>query len=409
MDEIVELSENLLRGMWRPYQRAFLAQLRGASRFTLLSGKRGVGKTTCLAQLCAERKTTGQRFSRVLYLPMDHVRLRDTSIYDVAEWLVGMGGELLCVDEVHTAPGWAPALKSIHDSFPALRVVASGSSAVRLEQAARDLSRRLIVHRLPEMSFREYLELTWGLELPPLTLNELTADHPLLARRVIEALAVDGRRILPAFEHFLRVGAYPFHLDFDDRSLFYRAVAQAMRTAIEVDLLAAHPRLTGASVRTMLRLFAFVSSSVPFTPDMRKLKGIIKIGDERTLKQYLEYLADAGLLISLMSSDRKLAGLEKPDRIYLGDTAQLFAVAGERANRGTVRETFFLQSLLPDHGIVAPRGADFLVDDRLRVEVGGKNKGGRQIAGNAEAILAVDGVEVGAGRRVPLWLFGFLR
>ena len=125
-----------------------------------------------------------------------------------------------------------------------------GGSAVRLEQAARDLSRRLIVHRLPEMSFREYLDLTWGLELPPLTLNELTADHPLLARRVIEALAVDGRRILPAFEHFLRVGAYPFHLDFDDRSLFYRAVAQAMRTAIEVDQLAVNKRKTPAGSKT---------------------------------------------------------------------------------------------------------------------------------------------------------------
>jgi len=31
------------------------------------------------------------------------------------------------------------------------------------------------------------------------------------------------------------------------------------------------------------------------------------------------------------------------------------------------------------------------------------------MAGDPEALLAIDGIEVGAGRRVPLRLFGFLR
>jgi hypothetical protein len=51
---------------------------------------------------------------------------------------------------------------------------------------------------------------------------------------------------------------------------------------------------------------------------------------------------------------------------------------------------------------------DFLVDERLTFEVGGKSKGRSQIAGLPSAWLAVDGIPAGAGTRVPLWLFGFL-
>lgn len=409
MEQIVELSDSLTRGLWRPYHRRFMAELRAASRLTLVTGKRGVGKTTCLVQLCVEQAARAGGVPGALYLPMDHVRLRGVSMYDVAEWFVGRGGELLCVDETHTAPDWAAQLKSIHDSFPSLRLVASGSSAIRLEAAGRDLSRRLLVHRLPELSFREHLELGHGCTLEPVTLEEVTSDPAARARAVVDDLHARGQKVLACFDEFVRVGAYPFHREFHDRELFYRAVGQTVRTAIDVDLLAAHPQLSGASVRAMQKLLSFLSASVPFTPDMRKLKGILGIGDERTLKTYLGYLAEAGVLLLLMPSDRKLAGLEKPDRIYLGDTVQLFAAAGDRADRGTVRETFFLQSLLPVHRVVAPGQGDFLVDGHLRVEVGGRSKTRRQTAADHHAVLAVDDIETGAGGRVPLWLFGFLR
>jgi uncharacterized protein len=409
MDHLVELSEGLIRPLLRPYQRPLVDRLRNAGRLALLTGKRGVGKTTCLVQLCAELNESEGRFPKALYLPADHIRLQDASIHDVAEWFAQTGGELLCVDEVHTAPDWGASLKSIYTSFPSLRVVASTSAAIGIEQTGRNRSSGLAVQGLPVLSFREHLELTTGLTLSPLSLDDLSHHHPAAARRVVEAVEAKGLKILSTFEDYLRVGAYAFHLEHEDRQLFYLAVSQAVRTSIEVDLIAAHPRLSGASVRTMLELLAVLSASVPFTPDLRKLKTLLGIGDERTLKQYLRHLADAGVLNLLMLAERKLAAVEKPDRIYPGDSAQLFASAGERAVRGTVCETFFLQSLLPEHDLVTPGRAGFIVDSGLRVEVTGNSKGTRQKGGEPDAVLAVDGIEVGAGRRVPLWLFGFLR
>ena len=64
--------------------------------------------------------------------------------------------------------------------------------------------------------------------------------------------------------------------------------------------------------------------------------------------------------------------------------------------------------LSPSHEVVAPRRGDFLVDDGIVLEVGGRNKSAAQVAGLPEAYLALDGLETGIRRKVPLWLFGFL-
>jgi len=58
--------------------------------------------------------------------------------------------------------------------------------------------------------------------------------------------------------------------------------------------------------------------------------------------------------------------------------------------------------------VSVPGLGDFLVSGSITFEVGGKGKGSRQVAGIADAYLALDGIEAGNGRTVPLWLFGFL-
>lgn len=73
-----------------------------------------------------------------------------------------------------------------------------------------------------------------------------------------------------------------------------------------------------------------------------------------------------------------------------------------------MRETFLLNMLRTGHNVSAPAKGDFLVDDGITLEVGGKNKGSSQIMNVANAWLALDGIEIGHGNRIPLWLFGYL-
>ena len=142
-----------------------------------------------------------------------------------------------------------------------------------------------------------------------------------------------------------------------------------------------------------------------FVPDMKKLKGIIGVGDERTLKNYLKYLEDAGLIKMLMKSSRGLGSIEKPEKIYLDNPNLLFT---RKAEVGTIRETFFINQLSKDHEIIAPPEGDFLVDEKFVFEVGGKGKSFKQIKGLENSFIASDDTERGFGNKIPLWLFGFL-
>ena len=44
----------------------------------------------------------------------------------------------------------------------------------------------------------------------------------------------------------------------------------------------------------------------------------------------------------------------------------------------------------------------------MTVEVGGANKTRQQLAGVENAYVAADGLEVGYGDKIPLWMFGML-
>lgn len=54
------------------------------------------------------------------------------------------------------------------------------------------------------------------------------------------------------------------------------------------------------------------------------------------------------------------------------------------------------------------RNADYTVDNRYTLEVGGKSKDGKQIAASDNAFIAADDIDYSVGNKIPLWAFGFL-
>ena len=60
------------------------------------------------------------------------------------------------------------------------------------------------------------------------------------------------------------------------------------------------------------------------------------------------------------------------------------------------------------HELTAPASGDFLVDNTFVYEVGGRNKGLSQIRRQREAYLALDDMETGINKKIPLWMFGLL-
>lgn len=54
------------------------------------------------------------------------------------------------------------------------------------------------------------------------------------------------------------------------------------------------------------------------------------------------------------------------------------------------------------------RQSRILANNKFVIEVGGKNKKAHQVKHLADYYIAADDIEVGVGRQIPLWLFGFL-
>jgi len=49
-----------------------------------------------------------------------------------------------------------------------------------------------------------------------------------------------------------------------------------------------------------------------------------------------------------------------------------------------------------------------VIDDKYTFEIGGRNKGFKQIKEIRNSFLALDDIETGINNKIPLWLFGFL-
>ena len=76
---------------------------------------------------------------------------------------------------------------------------------------------------------------------------------------------------------------------------------------------------------------------------------------------------------------------------------------------GAARETFFAgQMRAAGLDFSIPSEGNFKVSGRWLFEIGGRGKGFAQIKDIPDSFVATDGIEVGIGNKIPLWLFGFL-
>ncbi|MCF6247472.1 MAG: AAA family ATPase [Desulfobacula sp.] len=342
---------NLLKGMqWlgttytRRYnikhKRYFLKKHALKNRFSIIAGQRGVGKTTAMIQYIYSFIQEDILNKQALYVPVDHFMVVGHSLYEIAEEFVNYGGQFLCLDEIHKYPNWSRELKSIYDSFPNIKLIVSGSSALEIHKGSHDLSRRAVVYKMTGLSLREFIELKYHIELPVLDIESILTDHEKHSLEITKKMDPEHLKILPIFQEYLRHGYFPYFLEHPDESTYLRTLEQGLHMTIESDLLSIYPRLTGVSIKKLKMLLSTIARSAPFTPDMKRLKQIIEVGDERTLKTYLSYLEDGKAITCLSKKNKRIRGLEKPEKIYLNNPNQALAICDkEKVNSGTIRDT----------------------------------------------------------------------
>ena len=411
LEELFIKSRDFININNQEYKRYFIKTKQLEHRLSIIIGSRGIGKTTTVAQYI----NANYKENEALYVNLDDIQISSKyTMTAIAEEFVLNGGKLLCFDEIHKYENWSAELKNIYDRFDKLKIIATGSSALQINKGSHDLSRRAIVYNMVGMSFREFLELHYRYKFEAITLEDIVSSHMAIATTIKNTIEQNDQKIIPLFKEYLKHGYYPYFLSMPNEVMFFQTLQQNINVSIESDLLNIYPKLNGNSVKKIKMLLSVIIKSVPFEPKISELKKAAEIKDDRTLKDYLAKLDDAGLIKLLMQNSLSMKAFDKPEKIFLANPNLMYT---KEPNIGNLRETFFVNQLdnyyknkqsLSDEGIFASNSGDFYCQEKYTFEVGGKGKGFSQIKDIANSYVASDDLEVGIGNKIALWLFGFL-
>jgi len=376
------------------FTRYIYQEINWDNRLILLKGPKGVGKTTMLLQ---HIKRTFEDTSKAFYASVDTSWFTTHTLVDLAEYLVSHGVTHLYLDEVHKYSGWDRQIKEIYDAFPKLHIVITGSSMLQLSSTEADLSRRCRVYMMQGMSFREYLEFEHVAQLPAVPFNEILTNHQTIAAHLTNQLPVQKY-----FEQYLEHGYYPFYKEEGDG--FPARLEEEVDWIINVEIPAVEKVSYELVYKTKV-LLGILAELNPFTLNVSDLA--TKLGASRdSIYKMLDLLQKAGLIRRLYQKSTGMKRLQKPEKILFDNTNLMYALS-PNSDMGTLRETF-MSNMLCSHKLAMPAKGDLLIDNTYIFEVGGKSKGFGQIADIPKSYVIADGIDVGFGNKIPLWLFGFL-
>ena len=400
MQNILETAVRLYRlkqnQVLPPYRRSLFSDIfYSKAKVTGVYGSRGVGKTTLMLQVLRE---LAYKDEQKLYITCDHPMFYEVSLFDFVDEFAKFGGEVIVIDEIHKIKNFQAEIKLIYD-FLEIKVYFSGSSAVEITNA--DFSRRYSMYHLPILSFREYLELSQKIELPSFSFDTIISNHQNCVNEILPSLK--SEKILKYFKEFLDLGIYPYY--FEDESKYVDRISENINTILYTDLVNV-VKIDGSKIESLKKLLLSICVSNPLETSLDKLSALVGI-TKPTLYKYINYLSKAELLHHIVYDAKRFKNIKKQDKLYLNNT-NLFTALCLSSNRGTLRETFFVSMLYKRHILNYVDRGDFLIDEKIVVEIGGKNKSFEQIKDIENSYVVADDIEIGFANKIPLWLFGFL-
>ncbi len=387
MERLKQISDALIRRTDTQFLRYMYDRIPWDNRMTAIVGPRGVGKTTMLLQYAKLNLNP----SETLYVSAESVIFATNTLYDLATRFTQLGGKHLLIDEIHKYENWAQELKMVYDNLPDLHIIFTGSSILDIYKGAADLSRRILLFNMQGLSFREYLNMEQGTNIPVYTLQQILNHEVRLPDNIEHPLV--------PFAEYLRHGYYPFSHDPGYELRLNQIVSMTLETDIPQ-----YANYTVAVSRKLKDLMQVIADSVPFKPNLSTLATVIK-ADRNKLPDYLELMDRAGLIAQLREHTQGIRRLGKVEKIYLDNTNLANALASTNPDIGNLRETFFLNQTRVNHTVSNSPISDFLIEGKT-FEIGGKKKGQKQIESADEGYIVKDDIETGFGNVVPLWMFG---
>jgi len=286
---------------------------RSVRRALVLLGPRRVGKTVLIHHAVKQLIESGEDPRHICYVSVDNPVYVNLSLEDFLNLYQEHTGisfieekTFFFFDEIQYLRQWEVHLKTVVDSFPNIKCVASGSAAAALRLRSDESGAgRFTDFLLPPLTFHEYLELTDRTQL-------VTLDNRNGAGSTSDISALNK-----VFVEYLNFGGYP-------EVAFSKTIQADPARFIKSDiidkvLLRDLPSLYGIQdIQELNALFtslAYNTAQEVSLEQLSKHSGVAKA----TIKRYIEYLEAAFLIrtVKRVGRDARSFQRDRTFKVYL--------------------------------------------------------------------------------------------
>lgn len=372
-------------------KRLLMDEIDWNHRLIGIKGSRGVGKTTFLLQYAKENFGTDRS---CLYANFNNFYFTNHTLVDFADDFYKEGGKILLIDQIFKYENWSKELRICYDRFPELKIVFTGSSVMRLIEDNHDIQDIVELYDLRGFSFREFLYLQTGINFKSYTLPDILENHVQIAESICKEV-----KPLAYLQDYLHHGFYPFFLE---KHNFSENLLKTMNMMLEVDILLIK-QIDIKYLSKIRKLLYLLALKAPCAPNVSQYSKEIETS-RATVMNYIKYLKDARFFNLLYPQGEEFP--KKPEKVYMHNTNLMYAVSANKVDEDDVRKTFFYNIVHTRHKINSSDcNADFLVDRQYHFKIE-KKISDQKI--DPSIYYVEHKLEIGTGKQIPLWLFGFL-
>jgi len=298
----------------RPYLNLLYPLLveRSVRRAVVLLGPRRVGKTVLLHHALKRLIESGEKPRRICYVSVDNPVYVNLSLEDFLNLYQEHTGisfvdekTFFFFDEIQYLRQWEVHLKTVVDSFPNIKCVASGSAAAALRLRSDESGAgRFTDFLLPPLTFHEYLQLTDRTQRVTLD-NQNRISTP------------DISALNDLFVEYLNFGGYP-------EVAFSKTIQADPARFIKSDiidkvLLRDLPSLYGIQdIQELNALFTSLAYNTAQEVSLEQLSQYSGVA-KPTIKRYIEYLEAAFLIrtVKRVGRDARSFQRDRTFKVYL--------------------------------------------------------------------------------------------
>jgi len=314
----------------------FLEKNEKINRLIIVPGLRGTGKTTLLYQLylyLTRKKNIPKE--RILFISVDD--LKDLN-YDLRSCIEVYESKILfedlvtsekpvflLLDEVNHDQKWALTLKVIYDNYPNIFIIATGSSALELEEETNaDLARRAKKEYLFPLNFIEYLKISKKIDKYYKTrilkekIKELLNDDSLIPKFTREffnnneIIEIYKKIKLYSFEieDFLKFGGFPFTALYkkDSEDLLLETIKKI--AYLDIPKI---KNIRSSSIEDTIKIVNYLAGAEK--PSIENISNGLNISKENA-QNILEYLKMSSLIFSIKPLGREEKISRKQRKYY---------------------------------------------------------------------------------------------